>query len=161
VASPNRSLESLTHSILSLQVGNFIQYMATFVGGYIVAYVQVWRLALPGWFYNRAVTSLSSRMQSSYNKAGAIAEESISSVRTVYSFVGETKVVKLFSSSLDETVRLGIKQGFAKGLSMGSVGINFAIWAFLGWYGSEQILAGRADGGNILTTGIAIISGGM
>jgi ATP-binding cassette subfamily B (MDR/TAP) protein 1 len=155
-----------------LQVGNFIQYMATFVGGYIVAYVQVWRLALaatpfipllllPGWFYNRAVTSLSSRMQSSYNKAGAIAEESISSVRTVYSFVGETKVVKLFSSSLDETVRLGIKQGFAKGLSMGSVGINFAIWAFLGWYGSEQILAGRADGGNILTTGIAIISGGM
>ncbi|KAG0613585.1 hypothetical protein M758_6G113700 [Ceratodon purpureus] len=162
----------LVQEAMSEKVGNFIQYMSAFVGGYIVAYVQVWRLALaatpfipllllPGAFYNRAVTSLSSRMQSSYNKAGAIAEESISSVRTVYSFVGESKVAQLYSSSLDETVRLGIKQGLAKGLSMGSVGINFAIWAFLGWYGSEQVLAGRADGGNILTTGIAVIAGGI
>ena len=146
--------------------------MSSFIGGYIVAYVQIWRLALvatpfipllllPGWFYNRAVTSLSARMQSSYNKAGGIAEESISSVRTVYSFVGESEVSNRYSSSLDETVRLGIKQGFAKGLSMGSVGINFAIWAFLGWYGSKQILAGRADGGKVLTTGIAVLSGGM
>lgn len=155
-----------------MQVGNFLQNMTQFVGGYVVAYIQVWRLALavtpfipllliPGAFYNRAVTSLAARMSSAYNQAGAIAEESISSVRTVYSFVGETTVVKKYSSSLDETVRLGIKQGLAKGLAMGSVGINFAIWAFLSWYGSQQVIAGRADGGNILTTGIAIISGGM
>lgn len=162
----------LVQGAMSEKVGNFIQNITHFAGSYVVAYVQVWRVALaatpfvpllliPGAFYNRAVTSLAGRMQAAYNKAGAVAEESISSVRTVYSFVGETKVVSSYSNSLDETVKLGIKQGLAKGFAMGSVGINFAIWAFVGWYGSEQVLAGRADGGNILTTGIAIISGGL
>lgn len=146
--------------------------MAQFAGGYIVAYYQLWRLALaatafipllllPGAFYNRAVGSLALLSQVAYNKAGGIAEESISSVRTVYSFVGESAAVRSYGDSLDANVNLGLKQGLAKGFAMGSVGINFAIWAFMGWFGSRQIMDGNASGGKVLTTGFAVLSGGM
>ncbi len=157
---------------LLLQVGNFIQNMSLFVAGYLVGFLLVWRMALvalpflpflliPGGFYNRAISVLALRMQAAYNKAGTLAEQSISSVRTVYSFVGEETTVKAYSDSLNETVELGLKQGFAKGLAIGSIGVNFAIWAFLAWYGSQQVLKGYANGAQVLITGVSVLVGGM
>lgn len=157
---------------MEMQVGNFLQNMAMFVGGFVVGFVQVWRLALvvlpflpvlliPGALYNRAVSSLAQKMQDSYNKAGALAEQSISSVRTVYSFVGEKTTVNSYADALDSTVKLGMQQGLAKGLAIGSVGINFAIWSFMAWYGSVQVINGHANGGQVLTSGFALVIGGM
>jgi ATP-binding cassette subfamily B (MDR/TAP) protein 1 len=158
--------------LVTLQVGNFIQNMSLFVAGYLLGFLLVWRMALvglpflpllliPGGFYSRAISSLALRMKSAYNKAGMIAEQSISSVRTVYSFVGEDTTVKAYSDALNDTVELGIKQGLAKGLAVGAIGINFAIWAFLSWYGSEQVLKGYANGAHVLVTGLAVLIGGM
>ncbi|AES92387.1 ABC transporter B family protein, putative [Medicago truncatula] len=63
-------------------------------------------------------------MREEYNKAGIIAEQAISSIRTVYSFAGEMK--------------LGLKQGLAKGLSIGSNGLLFAVWSLMAYYGSRM-----------------------
>ncbi|KAH9535050.1 hypothetical protein CY35_17G034100 [Sphagnum magellanicum] len=157
---------------ISEKVGNFIQNMSLFVAGYLLGFLLVWRMALvglpflplllvPGGFYSRAISSLALRMKSAYNKAGMIAEQSISSVRTVYSFVGEDTTVKAYSDALNDTVELGIKQGLAKGLAVGAIGINFAIWAFLSWYGSQQVLKGYANGAHVLITGLAVLIGGI
>ncbi|CAM6042945.1 unnamed protein product [Sphagnum compactum] len=157
---------------ISEKVGNFIQNMSLFVAGYLLGFLLVWRMALvalpflpflliPGGFYNRAISVLALRMQAAYNKAGTIAEQSISSVRTVYSFVGEETTVKAYSDSLNETVELGLKQGFAKGLAIGSIGVNFAIWAFMAWYGSQQVLKGHANGAQVLMTGVSVLVGGI
>lgn len=100
-------------------------------------------------------------MQVVYNKVGVVVEEFILLVWIVYLFVGEIKVVLLYFNFLDEIVKLGIKQGLVKGFVMGFVGINFVIWVFVGWYGSEQVLVGWVDGGNILMIGIVIILGGL
>ncbi|CAM6007218.1 unnamed protein product [Sphagnum balticum] len=153
-------------------VGNFVQNMSLFVAGYLLGFLLVWRMALvalpflpflliPGGFYNRAISVLALRMQAAYNKAGTIAEQSVSSVRTVYSFVGEETTVKAYSDSLNQTVELGLKQGFAKGLAIGSIGVNFAIWAFMAWYGSQQVLKGYANGAQVLLTGVSVLVGGI
>lgn len=108
--------------------------MTTFLSGYIVSFFLIWRLALvilpflpflliPGAYYNRAVSSLAVRMQNSYNVAGAIAEQAVSSVRTVYSFVAEEATVKAYSDALDPTLRLGMKQASPRGSLS-------ALWAF-------------------------------
>ncbi|CAK9263783.1 unnamed protein product [Sphagnum jensenii] len=157
---------------ISEKVGNFIQNMSLFFSGYLLGFWLVWRMALvtlpflpllliPGGFYNRAISGLALQMQVAYNKAGIIAEQSISSVRTVYSFVGEDTAVKAYSDSLNKTVELGIKQGLAKGLAIGSIGVNFAIWAFMAWYGSKQVLEGYANGAEVMYAGIAVIIGGI
>ncbi|RHN42192.1 putative xenobiotic-transporting ATPase [Medicago truncatula] len=77
-------------------------------------------------------------MREEYNKAGTIAEQAISSIRTVYSFAGESKTIAAFSNALEGSVKLGLKQGLAKGLSIGSNGLLFAVWSLMAYYGSRM-----------------------
>jgi ATP-binding cassette subfamily B (MDR/TAP) protein 1 len=155
-----------------VQVGNYVKNMTTFLSRYAVSFFLVWRLALivlpflpllliPGAYYNRAISSLALRMQTSYNVAGGIVEQALSSVRTVYSFVAEEGTVKAYSESLDSTLKLGLKQGYAKGIAIGSVGVCYAIWALMAWYGSEEVIKGHAQGGLVIVTGFLFVHGGM
>lgn len=90
-------------------------------------------------------------MHAEYNESTLIAEQAISSIRTVYSFVGEEKAIAKFSSSLAGTVKLGLKQGLAKGLSIGgNRSVIFVLWAFMSWYGSRLAINHAASGGRIL-----------
>lgn len=111
---------------------------SVFIGGYIAAFIMCWRLALvgfpfvvflviPGLIYGRTLMSLARKIRIEYNKAGDIAEQAVSSIRTVYAFVGETKTINEFSAALQGSVKLGLRQGLAKGLAIGSNGVIFAI----------------------------------
>ncbi|KAJ7566760.1 hypothetical protein O6H91_02G117200 [Diphasiastrum complanatum] len=162
----------LVQDAISEKVGNFIKHMTLFVGGYLVGFLQVWKLTavmlpfmplliLPGSFYGKALSEFELCRQVAYIEAGTIAEQAISSIRTVYSFVGESRTLNSYSKSLELTVRIGLKQGLAKGLAVGSNGINFALWAIMAWYGSMLISQGHANGGQVLTTGFAVIAGGI
>lgn len=163
---------SLVQEAMSEKVGTYVKNMTTFLSGYAVSFFLVWRLALvvlpflpflliPGSYYNRAISSLAFRMQVSYNSAGAIAEQALSSVRAVYSFAAEDRTVKEYSEALDSTMKLGLKQGFAKGIAIGSVGICYAIVALMAWYGTEQVIKGHANGGLVIITGFLLVHGGM
>ncbi|CAK9179148.1 unnamed protein product [Ilex paraguariensis] len=105
--------------------------------------------------------SIASKMRDEYGKAGTIAEQALSSVRTVYSFVGEDKTVAEYSDSLQGTVNLGLKQGLTKGLAIGSNGIVYAIWAFLSYYGSRMVMYHGARGGTVFVVGTTIAIGGL
>lgn len=155
-----------------VQVPNFIMNGATFLGSYIVGFFLLWRLALvalptvvlliiPGLMYGRILTSLARKIREEYNKAGAIAEQAISSVRTVYSFVAESRTMAKFSGSLDDSVKLGLRQGLAKGIAIGSNSVTFAIWAFLVWYGSRLVMYHGGRGGTVFAVGAAIVVGGL
>ncbi|XP_077237910.1 putative multidrug resistance protein [Tasmannia lanceolata] len=158
--------------VLSEKVPNFIMNGATFVGSYVVAFVLLWKLALvafptvvlliiPGLMYGRMLMGISKKIREEYNKAGSIVEQAISSIRTVYSFVGETKTMYEFSAALQGSVKLGMKQGLAKGLAIGSNGITFAIWSFMSWYGSRLVMYHGAQGGNVFAVGASIAVGGL
>lgn len=104
---------------------------------------------------------LASKIREEYNQAGAIAEQAISSIRTVYSFVGESKTINAFSDALHGSVKLGLKQGLAKGLAIGCNAIVFAIWSFMCYYGSRLVMYHGAKGGTVFAAGAAITVGGL
>lgn len=142
------------------------------MGGYVVAFLLLWRLALvtfplvvllivPGFTYGRILMGLARKTGEEYKKAAAVAERAISSVRTVYSFVGEDRSLAQYSRTLDGTVKLGLRQGLAKGMAIGSNGINFAIWSFVAWYGSRLVMYHGAQGGTVFAVGASIAVGGM
>ena len=56
-------------------------------------------------------TILTTNELKSYAKAGAIAEEVISSIRTVFAFNGAQKEHKRYDSKLDDARIFGIKKG--------------------------------------------------
>lgn len=105
--------------------------------------------------------NLGKEMKESYAAAGGIAEQSISSIRTVYSYVGERQTLVRFSCALQSTLELGMKQGFVKGLMLGSMGIIFAAWAFQAWVGSVLVTEKGERGGPVFVAGICVITGGM
>ncbi|KAJ7553627.1 hypothetical protein O6H91_06G106000 [Diphasiastrum complanatum] len=162
----------MVQDAISEKVGNFILSISMFFGGMLLAFIQTWRMALimipfvpllllPGFFYGRALTGFANRRATAYSEAGIVAEQALSSIRTVYSFVGERNTLESFSRALESTVKVGLKQGLAKGLAVGSNGITYALWALMSWYGSVLVRHGQANGGKVLTSGFAIISGGI
>jgi len=143
-----------------------------FIGSYIVAFALLWRLAIvgfpfvvllviPGFMYGRTLMGLARKMREEYNQAGTIAEQAISSIRTVYSFAGESKTITAFSDALEGSVKLGLKQGLAKGLAIGSNGVVFAIWSFMSYYGSRMVMYHGAKGGTVFAVGASLALGGL
>ncbi|XP_078443955.1 putative multidrug resistance protein [Wolffia australiana] len=158
--------------VLSEKVPNFIMNAATFFGSYVAALILMWRLAvaalptfflliIPGIMYGRILMGLVSKIRDEYDKAGNIAEQAISGVRTVYSFVGESKTMAKFSSALEGSVKLGMRQGLTKGIAIGTNSMMYAIWAFLSWYGSRLVMYHGGEGGTLFAVGTAVIFGGL
>jgi ATP-binding cassette subfamily B (MDR/TAP) protein 1 len=154
------------------QVSNTIQNMTQMVGGLALGFYLSWRLALsivpflpflvlPGLMYGRALLDLAVRIQIAYGKAGIVAEQAISSVRTVYSFVEEKRTLQTFSKYLEGTVNLGKKQGLAKGLAVGLTGQIFLAWAFAMWYGTYQFTHGMATGVEVVFCAFIILFSGL
>ncbi|KAK2967862.1 hypothetical protein RJ640_029856 [Escallonia rubra] len=162
----------IIQEVISEKVPVFVMNMSTFIGAYIVAFLMLWKLAIvgfpfvvflviPGLMYGRALIGIARKMRDEYNKAGTVVEQAISSVRTVYSFVGENKTIAEYSAALQGTVKLGLKQGLAKGLAIGSNGVVFAIWSFMSFYGSRLVMYHHARGGTVFAVGAAIAIGGL
>ncbi|XVF03975.1 hypothetical protein REPUB_Repub05bG0040400 [Reevesia pubescens] len=101
------------------------------------------------------------KMIESYGIAGGTAEQAISSIRTVYSYVAENQTVNKFSHALEKTLELGVKQGLAKGLMMGSMGTICVGWAFQAFVGTYLVTEQGEKGGSIFVAGINVIMGGM
>ncbi|XP_066321782.1 putative multidrug resistance protein isoform X2 [Miscanthus floridulus] len=110
----------------------------------------------------RVVTGLARRIREQYARPGAVAEQAVSSVRTAYSFVAEASTMARFSAALQESARLGLRQGLAKGIAaLGSNGNTFAIYAFNVCYGSRLVMYHGYQGGTVFIVSSLIIIGGV
>ncbi|CAN1224209.1 Putative multidrug resistance protein [Linum grandiflorum] len=154
------------------KIPNCLTYMSTFLSCLVFAFVLSWKLALaalpltflfivPGLVFGKLMMDVIMKMIASYGVAGGIAEQAVSSIRTVYSYVAERKTLQSFSSALETTLELGVKQGFAKGLLMGSMGMIYVGWAFQAWVGTILVSEKNEKGGSIFVAGINIIMGGL
>lgn len=87
----------------------------------MVAFFQIWRIALlmipftpflllPGIFYSKTISGLALEICTSYEKANTIAEQALSSIRTVYAFVAEEKTIKSYAEALKRFDELGYQR---------------------------------------------------
>ena len=127
----------------------------------IVAFPTVILLLIPGMIYGKYLLFLTKKSYKEYSKANTIIGEALSSIKTVYSFTAEKNILEKYSSILETTMKLGVKQGIAKGMAVGSTGLAFAIWAFLAWYGSRMVMYHGETGGRIYASSVTFIMGGL
>ena len=74
------------------------------------------------------------REQKQYAGAGAVAEEVLSSIRTVFAFAGEEKEVARYDEKLKSATRLGAKKGFISGILTGLLFfLLFAMYSIAFW----------------------------
>ncbi|KAF4390043.1 hypothetical protein F8388_002985 [Cannabis sativa] len=163
---------SLIQELLSEKVPIFLMHSSVFISGLAFSTFFSWRLSLvafptllvliiPGMIYGKYLVYLSRKSHKEYSKANAIVEQALSSIRTIYSFTAEKRIVERYSIILDKTTSLGIKQGIAKGLAVGSTGLAFMIWAFLAWYGSRLVMYKGESGGRIYAAGVSFVLSGL
>ncbi|CAN6241764.1 unnamed protein product [Urochloa humidicola] len=163
---------SLIQEVLAEKVPLFLMHSTAFISGVAFSIYFSWRLALaafplalllviPGLIYGKYLLRLSHRSHHEYAKANFLVEQALSSIKTIYSFTAEKRIIQKYATVLDGTIRLGIKQGIAKGLAVGCTGIAFAVWAFLAWYGSRLVTFHHESGGRIYAAAVSFVLGGL
>lgn len=172
VVSTISSDSSTIQVAIGEKIPDCLAYMSSFFFCLIFAFTRSWRLTLaaipfslmfivPGLGFGKLMMDVGMKMIESYGVAGGIAEQAISSIRTVYSYVGESQTLDRFSQALQTTMELGIKQGFARGLMMGSMGVIYVSWAFQAWVGSILVTKRGERGGDIFVSGFLVLMGGL
>ncbi|KAF7817655.1 ABC transporter B family member 13-like [Senna tora] len=163
----------LVQDAIGDKIGHAIRYLSQFIVGFAIGFTSVWQLtlltlavvpliAVAGGAYTITMSTLSEKGEAAYAEAGKVAEEIISQVRTVYSFVGEDKAVGSYSKSLDKALKLGKKSGFAKGVGVGlTYGLLFCAWSLLLWYASILVRHHKTNGGKAFTTIINVVFSGF
>lgn len=134
------------------QVSIFIQRFTTFVCGFLMGFVRGWKLTLviiaasPLIGVGAAlmalfVAKLTGQELLAYAKAGAVADEVLSSIRTVAAFGGEMKEVERYNKNLISAQRWGIRKGLIMGFFTGYMWfIIFLCYALAFWYGSSLVV---------------------
>ncbi|XP_062862718.1 bile salt export pump [Trichomycterus rosablanca] len=134
------------------QVAIFIERISTFIFGFLVGFVGGWKLTLvviavspliglAAGLMAMAVARLTGRELLAYAKAGAIADEVLSSIRTVTAFGGENKETERYDKNLEEAQSWGVKKGMIIGVFQGYLWcIIFLCYALAFWYGSKLVI---------------------
>ncbi|KAJ6791659.1 putative ABC transporter B family member 21 [Iris pallida] len=161
----------LIQDAMGEKVGKFIQLMATFVVGFIVAFARGWLLTLvmlsvipplviAGAAMATIIAKLASRGQTAYAEAAVVVEQTIGSIRTVASFTGEKQSVDKYSKSLKSAYDSSVHEGLATGLGLGSVMFLMFCGYSLGiWYGSKLILDKGYTGADVINVIFAVVTG--
>ncbi|KAK1789017.1 hypothetical protein P4O66_014965 [Electrophorus voltai] len=134
------------------QVAIFIERLSAFIFGFLVGFIGGWKLTLvvigvspliglAAGLMAMAVARLTGRELQAYAKAGAIADEVLSSIRTVAAFSGEDKETERYDRNLEEAQTWGVKKGIIIATFQGFLWcIIFLCYALGFWYGSKLVI---------------------
>ncbi|KAL2930720.1 ABC transporter B family member 9 [Bienertia sinuspersici] len=112
----------LIQDAMGEKVGKFIQLMATFVGGFAIAFIRGWLLALvllacysalvaSGAIMAMLMMKMSSRAQKAYAEAGNVVEQTVGAIRTVAAFTGEKDAIKKYDNKLIIAYKAAVSKG--------------------------------------------------
>ncbi|KAL9368726.1 hypothetical protein Peur_039925 [Populus x canadensis] len=158
--------------VMGEKMAHFIHHIFTFICGYWVGFLRSWKVSLVvlsvtpltmfcGIAYKAIYVGLATKEEVSYRKAGGVAEQAISSIRTVFSFVAEDKLARKYADLLMKSVPIGAKIGFAKGAGMGVIYlVTYSTWALAFWYGSLLVARKEISGGDAIACFFGVNVGG-
>lgn len=163
----------LIQEAMGEKVGKFLQLMATFLGGFVIAFIKGWLLTvvmlssipllvISGGVMAFIISKTSSLGQSAYAKAATVVEQTIGSIRTVASFTGEKQAMSDYKKFLVIAYNSGVQEGLAAGTGLGVVMlIVFCSYALAVWYGGKLILEEGYSGGQVVNVMVAVLTGSL
>ncbi|KAK8967930.1 ABC transporter B family member 11 [Platanthera guangdongensis] len=163
----------LTQDAIGEKVGKFIHLISMFFGGFVIAIIRGWRLALvlmaciPFIAITGAVMSMltlrfSVKGQLRHAEVGSMIEETVGSIRTVASFSGESQAMKTYDKLIRSTYKSAVLEGVANGLGIGAILMfSFCSYGLAIWYSSELVIHNGYTGGVVVNVMLAIMTGSM
>ncbi|NWW34547.1 MDR1 protein, partial [Panurus biarmicus] len=131
------------------KISIFLQFFSTFVSGLIVGFIYGWKLTLvvmsvspllatSAAIWSTLLASLTAKELSAYAKAGAVAEEILTAIRTVVAFNGQQKALEKYDANLEMAKHVGMKKSITTNTCLGlSQFFIFGSYALAFWYGTK------------------------
>ncbi|KNA15757.1 hypothetical protein SOVF_095280 [Spinacia oleracea] len=163
----------LIQDAIGEKVGKFVQMIATFITGFVIAFIKGWLLtlvmmssipllAIAGAVMTIVISKMATRGQSAYAKAAIVVEQTIGSIRTVASFTGEKQAIANYKKAIASAYKSGVLEGVASGSGMGALTtVIFCSYSLAIWFGSRMILEKNYTGGTVLIVLISVVVGSM
>ena len=168
---------------LGRKMGDLFQFSTQILAAFAVGVYLSWELTLvllaaipliggAGYFMITAITAAQNEGSTQYAKAGGVANEALSGIRTVTSLNDQPAIIGQYRKYLIDAMNVGIQKGRDVGIGNGSVfGACFMAYALGFWYGAK-IVADDLDsgcmsrndcitGGNILAVFFSVIMGSI
>jgi ATP-binding cassette subfamily B (MDR/TAP) protein 1 len=153
------------------KLGDFAKYICQFVAGYVIGFARGWDITLVmmcvmpvmTWSMTYVVRSWQTRAayaQQMYAEAGAVAEETLSSIRTVSSLTAEHRAIDKYNERTLEVEQGNIAQGRVFAMVMGVFrGCSWLIYAAGLWYGGYQVYNANVTPQQLFQSLMAIVMG--
>lgn len=153
------------------KLGNAVKYVCEFVAGYIIGFTRGWDVTLvmtvvtpvmaSSWmFILKSWSAQAVRAQKLYAEAGAVAEETLSSIRTVSSLNAERRAIAKYNERTVEVEKGNIKQSWTFSIARGVFGsCLFLIYGTGLWYGGSKVWRGEASPQEVFQALMAVIMG--
>uniref|UniRef100_A0A7E4W3A9 ABC-type xenobiotic transporter n=1 Tax=Panagrellus redivivus TaxID=6233 RepID=A0A7E4W3A9_PANRE len=155
------------------KVGLMIQFVSQFFAGFIIAFTYDWKLTLImmslspfliacGMFISRLIASHAQREAAVYAKAGAVAEETLTSIRTVVAFNGDKHECDRYDNALAEGAKSGVQKSFYIGFGLAATFVVlFSSYCLAFWVGTNYIADGSREPKTVLTVFFSVMMGSM
>ncbi|CAN1170921.1 ABC transporter B family member 19 [Linum perenne] len=155
------------------KLGHFLSSFATFFCGVLIAAVSSWEVSLLtlmvvpmilgiGATYTKKMNAISSSKMVYLSSATSMVEETITQIKTVFAFVGETRAVKGFSDCITQQLSLSKVEALTKGIGTGMFqAVTFCSWAIIIWVGAFVVTSGRSSGGDVIAAVMSILFGAI
>ncbi|CAD6197152.1 unnamed protein product [Caenorhabditis auriculariae] len=155
------------------KIGMMFQFLSQFITGFVVAFTHSWKLTLVmlamtpvqvacGFGIAKSMSTFARKETVKYAKAGKVAEETISNIRTVVSLNGLRHEISRYAAAVKEARRSGILKGLFLGLSFGAMqASNFTSFALAFYLGTNWAHSGSLQLSDMLTTFFSVMMGSM
>ncbi|KAF4666751.1 (ABC) transporter [Perkinsus chesapeaki] len=178
---PTRMTEDVAkvQNAIGFKLGVFTMNFSMFIFGYVLGFIRGWKVCLvaiaampvviaASAILGHAMAQSANESQTWYARAGAVAEEVLSSIRTVTMMGTQKREVERYGKSLEEArkggTRLGCQAGLGLGLTFGAI---YGSYALTFWYGGTLVRDGvfndftdkPYNGGDVLTIFFSLIMG--
>ncbi|KAJ2718505.1 hypothetical protein GGI07_005726 [Coemansia sp. Benny D115] len=150
-----------------------VQYTTTFITGIIIAFSKGWRLTLvvlsvlpvlvgSAGLMGMLLAEKTSGGQNSYAEAGGVADEVLSSIKTVMAFDGQDRELKRYREKILGARAQGIKKAYVLGGCMGFIMFSiYSVYALGFWYGGKLAREDKMTPAAVLNVFFSLIIGGF
>ncbi|KAG1704958.1 hypothetical protein DVH05_004984 [Phytophthora capsici] len=153
--------------------GDAVRFICQFFSGYIIGFVRGWDITLvmsclmpfmagSMGFLLKIMQKRAIHSQQMYAEAGAVAEETLGSIRTVSSLNAEKKAIAKYNEralAAEETnIQVGKLSSIAFGFFIGCVWLMYAIGL---WYGGSKVARDKASPSDVFQAFFGVLMGTM
>ncbi|TVU42769.1 hypothetical protein EJB05_09190, partial [Eragrostis curvula] len=164
---------SIIQDAIGEKMGHFVSNFSTFLVSIIVAFACCWEigtlsllvvpmLLMVGAIYAKMMVDMSMTRISFVSEATTVVEQTLSNIKTVFSFVGENSAIRSFIKCMDKQYKLSKKEAMIKGLGLGMLQIaTFCSYSLIIWVGAAAVTGRKAKAGETIAAVINVLSGAI